>query len=149
MAAFIEKHVYVLRYFLNFWTCVFLIAFILDFYTVGMYSDYLSPIAAIYMGVLTIYVVTKEFERWEHDRLNRRTGESFVVVWTVLIFSVMFLNLLFRHGYHIPSEVVATYIGVLGILAITKESKLLFKRKQEIIKEHDEKYSHHDSHDHR
>jgi len=148
MPSFIEKHIYVLRYFLNFWTFVFVFAFLLDFYTLGHYSDYLAPIAVIYMGVLAIYVGTKEFERWEQDRMHRHMGETFVLLWTILIFSVTFFNLTLDRRYAIPSEVVATYIGVLGVFAITKESKMLFKRKKEIIKEHDEEY-HRGIHNHK
>ncbi len=148
MPSFFEKHVYVLRHFLNFWTFLFFAVFLFDFYTMGSYSDYLPPIAATYMGVLAIYVGTKEFERWEHNRLRYHIGETFVILWTILMFSIMVFNLFLDRGYKIPPEIIATYIGVLSVFAITRESKMLFKRKREIIKEHDEEHGHRGIHDH-
>ena len=83
----------------------------------------MGPIAAIYTAVLSIYVADKEFERWQNHSARRHPGEIYVVLWTIIIISIFILDLLLDKPYVMPTEIISTYIVVLGILAITKKSK--------------------------
>src|SRR5580658_5542435 len=101
----------------TFWTIVFFAAIIYDFVTHNSLdaSNLLLPIAVIYDAVLAIYSAEKEFKRWHdcHDRIH--PGELYVILWTVLIFGLLLLSVIFHQGYHIPSEVSSSYIVVVGI----------------------------------
>jgi len=90
----------------------------------------MGPVLAAYVGVLTIYAGTKEFDRWNDYHDGRHPGEIYVVFWTMLIAVLVFLGMYKGHSYKISSEIVATYIAVLGIFALTQKSKELFKHKE-------------------
>lgn len=119
----------------NLWTLVLFSAIIYDYSTSNGLHDLLIPIAAIYTGVLAIYSTEKEFMRWRHLHTTKHPGEIYVIIWTVLIFSILIAGWLTRkycgcslQEYHFPAEVVSAYIVVMGILAITKQSKSLYLR---------------------
>lgn len=114
----------------TFWTIVFFAAIIYDFVTHNALdnANLLLPIAVIYDAVLAIYSAEKEFKRWHDSHRTIHPGETFVILWTVLIFSLLFLSIVFHQGYHVPSEVSSSYVVVIGILAITKESKHFYRR---------------------
>lgn len=59
-----------------------------------------------------------------------------LVAWTALLVGIIRAKLVLHNEYRIPSEVISTYIGVLGLLAITKKSKEFYK---ELHKEQNEK----------
>ena len=112
------------------WTVVFFAAIIYDFLTANSLetTELLLPIAVIYDAVLAVYSAEKEFKRWHdcHDTIH--PGELYVILWTILIFGLLVLSVIIHHPYHIPPEVSASYIVVIGILAITRESKHFYKR---------------------
>ena len=56
-------------------------------------------------------------------------GEIYVITWTVLIICLIVGDVFLHGSYHMPAEVSATYIAVISILAITRESKNFYKRK--------------------
>ena len=118
------------RRFTAVWTAIFFAAIIYDFFTFNALDkeELLLPIAVIYDAVLAIYSADKEFKRWHdcHDTIH--PGELYVICWTVLVCVLLGVSLLFHYPYHVPSEVSASYIVVVSILAITKESKHLYKQ---------------------
>ena len=112
------------------WTLIFFAAIIYDFFTNNSLelAELLLPIAVIYDAVLAVYSADKEFKRWHNSHQTIHPGEIYVILWTILIFGLLVLSLITHRPYHIPSEVTASYIVVIGILAITKESKLFYNK---------------------
>jgi hypothetical protein len=92
----------------------------------------LAPIVAVYTAILALYSVEKEFERWYESLTNKHFGEIYVVAWSILLIGIFIMDGYFRLPYKVPSEVVATYIAVLGILAVTKRSKQIFRNKRSL-----------------
>ncbi len=111
------------RFLVNFWTPVLYIIIVLDFLTSNGITDFLGPICAIYIALLSVYTAQKEFERWRDYNIGRHPGEVYVFVWTMLIFILLGLEVFHVRDYKLPSEVFSTYIVVIGILAITRKSK--------------------------
>jgi hypothetical protein len=117
-----------LRYLVNFWTLLFYVLIVLDFIKENSLADFIGPVAAIYVSILTVYSAEKEFERWHDYNIGRHPGEIYVITWTILILALLIPEFLLRTSYHIPSEVFSTYVVVIGILAITKKSKSNYNR---------------------
>jgi hypothetical protein len=119
------------RYVVNFWTVLFFAAIIYDFFNDNILSknETLLAIAAIYTAFLAIYSAEKEFRRWHHMHSSIHPGEAYAILWTILIICLIVGNVFYNIPYHMPSEVSASYIGVIGILALTRESKNFYKRK--------------------
>jgi len=119
------------RYLANTWTVLFFILIIEDFIHAGAYASIIGPVAAIYIASLAVYSAEKEFERWQFYSLGKHPGEIYIGLWTLLIFSILLATILTGSDYKLEPEVTSTYIVVLGILAITKRSKAIFKEKCE------------------
>ena len=115
-----------LRYLVNIWTLVLFISIIFDFFEVNLFEHALGPIAAIYVGALVIYSAEKEFERWTEYYDGRHPGEIYVVCWTILMILLILASFFINHEYKIPSEIVSTYIAVIGVMAFTSKSKAFF-----------------------
>lgn len=114
---------------INFWTFLFLFFIIYDFFIPFSEGNVLEILSTIYIGVLAIYVGDKEFERWYNRHQSRHPGEIFVIIWTALIFSLIFFGTIFKEAYKIPGAVVSSYIAVLTILVITSKSKQLYRNR--------------------
>jgi Flp pilus assembly protein TadB len=114
----------------NIWTVVFFAAIIYDFHTGNALdnSQLLLPIAVIYDAVLAVYSADKEFKRWHDNHETVHPGELYVIAWTILIFGLLALAVISHYAYHVPAEVSSSYIVAVGILAVTRESKHLYKR---------------------
>ena len=120
------------RHVVNFWTILFFAAIIYDFLNSNALSqnEILLAIAAIYTAFLAIYSAEKEFRRWHHmHNTSLHPGEVYAILWTILIIALIVVNVFYKVPYHMPAEVSASYIGVIGILALTRESKNFYKRK--------------------
>ena len=87
-----------------------------------------TQLTIIYIGVLTIYVGTKEFRRWNDLHQSTRYGELYVILWTALMVIFCLLSV-WRPLLGVSPELAATYIAVLSIFAITHESKHLNQRR--------------------
>lgn len=116
-------NVKVWRYLVNFWALALYAVILGDFYTKNGLGDFLGPVSAIYLASLAIYSAQKEFERWHDYNIGRHPGEVYVFIWTALIILLLVLEIVYREGYKLPTEVFTTYIVVIGVLAITKRSK--------------------------
>jgi hypothetical protein len=119
-----------LRYICNLWTIVSLGIVVADFLKSNSLESVLGPTLAIYIGVLVVYSAQKEFERWAEYYKGRHPGELYVIAWTVLIAVLLVASLFVERDYHLPEEVVATYIGVISIMAFTNKSKSFFNRRR-------------------
>lgn len=115
-----------LRKLINFWTVFYFSVIIYDFLFTLQISNLLDITSAVYIGVLAIYVGDKEFERWYNKHQSRHPGEVFVVLWTVLIFFLIFFGAVLKNNYSLPSSIISSYIAVLTILVITRKSKQIY-----------------------
>jgi hypothetical protein len=124
------------RYIVNFWTFVFFIAIVYDFFNENLLSEseILLAVAGIYAATLAVYSAENEFRRWHHMHASIHPGEMYVILWTILMAFLISGAVFFDVPYHMPSEVSASYIGMIGILAITRESKNFYKRRNKKTK---------------
>lgn len=114
------------RYLINFWSVLFFVFIILDFFQKNAYGELLNVLSAIYISALAIYVSNKEFERWYDKHYSRHPGEIFVIIWSILILVLFSLSFIFNEEYKMPTSVISSYIAVLTILAVTRKSKELY-----------------------
>ncbi len=117
------------RYLTNLWTVVIFLGVVYDFWGDNAAREAIVPLAIIYVGVLAIYAGTKEFERWHQVHTSRHPGEIFVIFWTALLIIIVGADFLLDKAYVLPTEIIAVYMSVLGVLAITKRSKYLHELK--------------------
>ena len=128
MSVFRDERIW--RWVTNLWTIVFAIFLIWDFFGKGAYDPLLAPFSVIYVGVLSLYAGTKEFDRWYDFHESRHPGEWFVIGWTVVILSLTVLAFVLGKGYTVSPETIADYIMVLSVFALTQKSKQLHRRKK-------------------
>jgi hypothetical protein len=114
----------------NFWTIIFISFLVFDFFQFNRYEYLTTAFSVIYFGVLGLYASTKEFDRWYEMKEGRHPGELFVILWTVIIFSFLGISFFSKGAYKVSSEVLANYIMVLSIFALTQKSKRLHQRKK-------------------
>lgn len=119
------------RLVVNFWTGVFFTVILYDFFVDNVFaqSDILVAIAAIYCASLAIYSAEKEFRRWHHMHDSIHPGEMYVIIWTIFIIFLIVAEAVIESEYHMPTEVSASYIAVISILALTRESKNMYAKK--------------------
>ncbi|MFH0890901.1 MAG: hypothetical protein V1856_02635 [Candidatus Liptonbacteria bacterium] len=110
----------------NFWMYFFMLFLVTDFFSRGSYDYLIAPFSAIYISVLSIYVGTKEFDRWYDYYAGKHPGEISVLVWTVLMVFLFLVSAFSKTGYRLSSEVVAVYIMVMSVFVLTQKSKALY-----------------------
>jgi len=118
------------RWLTNLWTIVFVFFLFWNFFGQGRYDLLIAPFSVIYVGVLGLYAGTKEFDRWYDFHESRHPGEWFVIGWTIVILVLTILSFVLGKRYTVSSEVLADYIMVLSIFALTQKSKQLHRRKK-------------------
>jgi hypothetical protein len=118
------------RYLVNAWTVFLFVVVVWDFMTNNGLGNVIGAVAAIYTGALAIYSVQKEFERWSEYYAGRHPGEWYVIAWTLLMVLVFSAEIVLRKPYTVPHEIIATYIAVISILAITRKSKTYYYGKR-------------------
>ena len=114
----------------NVWTAVFLGFLIVNFFLMNRFEYLVVPFSIVYISVLGLYTGTKEFNRWYEMHYSRHPGELFVILWTVVIFFLLGASFFLGKNYKVSSEVLADYIMVLSVFALTQNSKRLYKRKR-------------------
>jgi len=121
------------RWTTNAWTLIFFIAIAYDFFNgnVLVNNDVILTLAAIYVALLGIFSAEKEFRRWNNMHDSIHPGELYALVWTALIVSLIIGGIYMNKSYHLPAEVSASYIAVISILAITRESKNFYKKRKQ------------------
>lgn len=117
----------------NFWTVVFIIFLVADFFLDNRFEFLIAPASVIYIGILGLYVGTKEFDRWYDLHESRHPGEIFVIAWTVVIFGLIILSAVLNGGHKVSSEAIAVYIMVLSVFALTQKSKKMHQRKRNYL----------------
>lgn len=120
-----------LRFLTNFWTLVTFATIILDAMHGNELETAIGPVLAIYAAILALYSAEKEFERWRYYFMGRHPGEVYVIAWTFLLVGLFTWSYVTHSEYEMPHEAIATYIVVIGILAITKKSKDFFLKTKE------------------
>lgn len=128
MAIFRDERIW--RYMTNFWTFVVILFLLFDFVSKDAYGFMTPSFSIVYTGVLSLYVGTKEFDRWYEVHDDRHPGEIFIAVWTVLLFVLYGGAFFLGSDYKVSSETIADYIMVLSIFAVTQKSKKLHHRKR-------------------
>ena len=118
------------RILLNFWTLVTFAFVIADFIKVGALGELLGPVLLVYTAILAVYSAEKEFERWHFYFMKPHPGEIYVFLWTALILGLTIAKFWLKSDYTMDHEIIATYIVVLGVLAITRKSRNMFKEEQ-------------------
>lgn len=115
------------RLFANFWMIIAIAIFSLAFVFGSVYESIANVVAVIYLAVLSIYAGTKECSRWHHYHKSIHFGELSVVIWTLLLLAMIVLTIIFNGTFNFSNALVALYIAVLGIFAITQKSKALYR----------------------
>jgi hypothetical protein len=115
----------------NILTIIFFTAIVYDYFNANIFTNdnILLALAAIYTASLGIYSAEKEFRRWHNIHNSIHPGELYALVWTLLVV-LLFIGGTLNYKYHLPVEVSASYIAVISILAITRESKNFYKKKK-------------------
>lgn len=121
----------------NFWTVVFFAAIATDFFMDNLLDEQgiILGVAGIYCAALAIYSAEKEFRRWHDMHSSMHPGEVYALIWTAFIIILIACQITLHSHYHMPPEVSASYIAVISILALTRESKNLYKKKGKKRKE--------------
>lgn len=112
------------------WTIVFMVFIVINFFEHDRYEFLVPPLAAIYTAILGLYVGTKEFERWHDFHKSRHPGELFVILWTIIVFVLLGVAFFLDNSYRVDSEIVAVYIVVMSVFALTQKSKRLYRHKK-------------------
>ena len=112
------------------WTGVVYVAIVSNFVKNGVYDKGLDALLVIYVAILAIYAGDKEFERWHDRHSHRHPGEAFVILWTLLVIGLAACQFIFDKPTGLTSEIVATYIAVLSVLAITRRSKSIYNKRR-------------------
>ncbi len=119
----------------NFWTVIFIVFVIFDFFSKNAYDFLVVPFSVVYVAALGLYVGTKEFDRWYEIHNGRHPGELFIIAWTVLVVFLIGASIVMGKDYRVPTEIIADYIAVLSIFALTQKSKRLHEYKKETEKQ--------------
>ena len=117
------------RYLSDFWAFVMLVFVVVNFITKNHYEFMVIPMCVLYTGILTLYVGTKEFDRWYEKHHARHPGEWFVILWSVVIFALVAGSMVLGPEYTIHSDIVAVYIAVLSLFVVTQKSKNLHRER--------------------
>ena len=128
MSVFRDEKIW--RILTNFWTVVFLLFLVANFVGMDRYNYLIAPFSVIYIGILGLYVGTKEFDRWYEMHEGRHPGEWFVFAWTVVIFILIAVSFFLGKDYKVSSEAIADYIMVLSVFALTQKSKRLHEERK-------------------
>lgn len=114
----------------NLWTVVLMIFLVANFLAKDAYGFLTPSLSIIYTGILSLYVGTKEFDRWYEMHEDRHPGEIFIAAWTLLLAVLLGAQFALGSGYKVSSEVIADYIMVLSVFAVTQRSKKLHNRRK-------------------
>jgi hypothetical protein len=112
------------------WTLFYFGYLIVNFLKGNEYEFLASAFSALYVGVLTMYVGSKEFDRWYSTHESRRNGELFVAAFTIAIMVLIFGALVLGPHYRVSPDVVATYIATMSLFVLTQKSKTLRNKRK-------------------
>ena len=125
----------VLRWVMNAWSILILPFVIANFVTQNHWEYLIVPVAVLYTGFLALFVSSKEFSRWNNNRRSlKKPGEYFVIAWTVVIMTLFAASIIFGPEYTIHTDLVAIYIAVISLYAVTEKSKEFHLERQKQAK---------------
>jgi phosphatidylserine synthase len=108
------------------WAVITATFFALDYFKILDCSNSLKTLTIVYISILSIFTSIKEFHRWKDKKfLSKYRGEIFVVIYTILIIIFIILSTINPKTYSIRPEFTTTYLAILGIFAISYNSKYL------------------------
>lgn len=110
---------------LDIWSIVALSLLTLDFFSQNKFDSAASSVGIIYVALLGMYVGQKEFSRWHSHFVDRRLGEAFIIVWTVLMVTFTIIATLSGGAYRVPEEFATIYTSVIVIFVLSRHSKSL------------------------
>lgn len=118
-----------LRFLSSFWAFITMALFIVEFFYLQK-SDTIANLASIiYIAILGLYVSNKEYNRWSSKNSKTKFwGEYFILLWTLLVFLIIIFAL--GKNLKLPEGLIGTYVAILSIFVLTKESKYLYHRKR-------------------
>ncbi|MCD4704822.1 hypothetical protein K8R66_01965 [bacterium] len=103
--------------------------FILDFFNILDPGNSLKTIVIIYISTLSIFTSIKELNRWKSKEFfSKYKGEIFVIIYTIITIIFISLSIIKPQQYSVPSEFTTAYLSILGIFAISSESKRLRRK---------------------
>lgn len=124
-----KNELFTWRVLANFWGILTAVFFILHFFKIADLGQAVKNLAIIYVSILSIFIAVKEYTRWKMDKFSsRHNGELFVVAWTLLIIIFIILSGFYPNKFSMTNEFTATYLSILGVYAISHQSKNLKKR---------------------
>jgi membrane protease YdiL (CAAX protease family) len=118
-----------LKIILNVWTILTMVLFTVDFMSGNYYDTSVTAIGIIYIAILGIYVSEKEYTRWKNHFISEFIGESFVVIWTVIMVVFIVAAPLSNGQFKIPEGFAVVYTSVVAAFALTQHSKALKTKK--------------------
>lgn len=124
-----KNELFTWRLLANFWGILTAVFFIIHFLKIADLGQAVRNLAIIYVSILSIFIAVKEYARWKMDKFySRHNGELFVVAWTLLIIIFIVLAGFYPSRFSMSNEFTATYLSILGVYAISHQSKNLKKR---------------------
>ena len=123
----LRTHRRILKLILNFWTYLTMVIFCVDFFSGNRFDASASAVGVIYIALLGIYVGDKEYIRWRKNKpfSSLFLGETFVVVWTVVMAVFVVVAPISQGRFFVPSEFAVIYASIIGAFAISSHSKAL------------------------
>lgn len=126
------------RFLSMFWGVLYLFVICADFVYGNMYDRVIGPLGTVYIATLTMFVGSKEFDRWHERHPGKKHGERFVFVFTAIIFIMFAVSFSKNGSYEVSPDILAAYIAVLSIFVISEKSKELYGER--IRKSEEKKY---------
>jgi len=119
----------ILKIIVNFWAILTMVLMTIDFFSNNQFNAGATAISIIYLGILGIYISEKEYSRWKAGSFRSMfLGETFVIVWTLLMLLFIALAFFQPYLYKVPSEFAIIYASVIAAFAISQQSKALKKK---------------------
>ena len=112
----------------NLWLMATVFIIIIDFWSGGQYSFLISPVSILYITLLTVYIGSKEFQRWFSYYQGHHPGEVALVIWTCLMFILITSNAFLGASYHISQEIISTYLAVIALFVASRGSRAMHNR---------------------
>lgn len=108
------------------WGTLYLVLITLDFFFANKYEYILGSFGVLYIAVVSIFVGSKEFDRWHNTHPGKRHGEFFVIAFSFLLVVFFISSFFLGPEYKVGTDVIATYIAILSVYVLSQKSKELY-----------------------
>lgn len=124
-----NNHLLFWRFLTYTWAIITATFFALDYFKILDCTSSLKTLTIVYISILSIFTSIKEFHRWKDKKFfSKYRGEIFVLIYTILIIIFIILSTTNPEMYSIRPEFTTTYLAILGVFAISYNSKYLKNR---------------------